>query len=68
VASPARSYCSMEDEPPASEGAQEASVRQVDPWMVETIREGSFCDTFAVAPEDTLGRKLYELVTNAVFA
>jgi hypothetical protein len=33
VASPARSYCSVEDEPPASEGAQEASVRQVDPWI-----------------------------------
>jgi PAS domain S-box-containing protein len=50
---------------------------EVDPLdIVETIREGlivldpdltvrfancSFCDTFAVAPEDTVGRKLYEL-------
>ena len=53
------------------------AVREVDPLdLVETIREGllvldpdltirfanrSFCDTFAVAPEDTVGRKLYEL-------
>jgi PAS domain-containing protein len=44
--------------------------------IVETIREGvlvldadltvrfanrSFCDTFAVAPEHTVGRKLYEI-------
>ena len=52
-------------------------MREVDPLdLVETIREGllvlepdltirfanrSFCDTFAVAPEDTVGRKLYEL-------
>jgi chemotaxis protein methyltransferase CheR len=52
-------------------------VHEVDPWdLVETVREGllvldsyltirfanrSFCDTFAVAPEDTVGRKLYEL-------
>lgn len=52
-------------------------MRDVDPLdLVETIREGllvlesdltvrfanrSFCDTFAVAPEDTVGRKLYEL-------
>jgi PAS domain S-box-containing protein len=52
-------------------------VRQVNPLdLVETIREGllvlepdltvlfanrSFCDIFAVAPEDTVGRKLYEL-------
>jgi two-component sensor histidine kinase len=52
-------------------------VREVDPLdLVETIREGllvlepdltvrfanrSFCDTFAVNPEDTIGRKLYEL-------
>ena len=52
-------------------------MREVDPLdLVETIREGllvldpdltvrfanrSFCDTFAVTPEDTVGRKLYEL-------
>ena len=52
-------------------------MRQVDPLdLVETVREGllvldsdltirfanrSFCDTFAVAPEDAVGRKLYEL-------
>jgi PAS domain-containing protein len=52
-------------------------MREVDPLdLVETIREGllvidpdltvrlanrSFCDTFAVTPEDTLGRKLHEL-------
>ena len=52
-------------------------MRDVDPLdLVETIREGllvlepdltvrfanrSFCDTFAVAREDTVGRKLYEL-------
>jgi hypothetical protein len=52
-------------------------VREVDPWdLVETLREsllaldsdltirfasGSLCDTFAVAPEDAVGRKLYEL-------
>ena len=52
-------------------------MREVDPLdLVETIREGllvldpdltirfanrSFCDTFAVAPEDTVGRKLYEI-------
>ena len=52
-------------------------MREVDPLdLVETIREGllvlesdltvrfanrSFCDTFEVAPEDTVGRKLYEL-------
>jgi PAS domain S-box-containing protein len=50
---------------------------EVDPLdLVETIREGplvldpdltvrfanrSFADTFAVSPEDTVGRKLYEL-------
>jgi PAS domain S-box-containing protein len=54
-----------------------AAMRGVRPLdIVETIREGilvldpdltirfanrSFCDTFAVAPEDTLGRKLYEI-------
>ena len=53
------------------------AVREVDPRdLVETLREGllvldsdltirfanrSFCDTFAVAPEDAVGRKLYEL-------
>jgi PAS domain S-box-containing protein len=52
-------------------------VREVDPLdLVETIREcllvlqpdltvrfanRSFCDTFAVTPEDTVGRKLHEL-------
>ena len=52
-------------------------MREVDPSdVVETIREGllvldpdltvrfvnrSFCDTFAVALEDTVGRKLYDL-------
>jgi PAS domain S-box-containing protein len=52
-------------------------VREVDPLdLVETIREGllvlepdltvrfanrSFCNIFAVAREDTVGRKLYEL-------
>jgi PAS domain S-box-containing protein len=53
------------------------AVREVDPLdIVETVREGllvldsdlairlanrSFCETFAVAPEDAVGRKLYEL-------
>jgi chemotaxis protein methyltransferase CheR len=57
--------------------AQDPAMREVDPLdLVETIREGllvlepdltirfanrSFCQTFAVAPEDTVGRKLYEL-------
>jgi PAS domain S-box-containing protein len=52
-------------------------LRQVDPLdLVETLREGllvlepdltvrfanrAFCETFAVTPEDTVGRKLYEL-------
>ena len=52
-------------------------MREVDPWdLVETVCEGLlvldsdltvrfanrfFCDTFAVAPEDAVGRKLYEL-------
>ena len=52
-------------------------MREIDPLdLVETIREGllvlepdltirfanrSFCRTFAVATEDTVGRKLYEL-------
>lgn len=52
-------------------------MRNVDPLdLVETIREGllvlepdltirfanrSFCSTFSVAPEDTVGRKVYEL-------
>jgi PAS domain S-box-containing protein len=52
-------------------------MRDVDPLdLVETIREGilvvepdltirfanrSFCNTFAVAPEHTVGRKLYEI-------
>jgi PAS domain S-box-containing protein len=52
-------------------------VREVDPLdIVETIREGllvlepdltirfanrAFCDKFAVAPEHTVGRKLYEI-------
>ena len=52
-------------------------MREVDPRdLVETLREGllvldsdltirfanrSFCDTFAVAPEDAVGRKFYEL-------
>jgi PAS domain S-box-containing protein len=53
------------------------AVREVDPWdLVETVREGllvldseltvrfanrSFCDKFAVAPDDAVGRKLHEL-------
>jgi len=52
-------------------------MREVDPLdLVETVREGLlvlepdltirfanrfFCDTFAVAPEATIGRKLYEI-------
>jgi len=52
-------------------------VSDVAPWdLVATVREGllvldsdlairfanrSFCDAFAVAPEDAVGRKLYEL-------
>lgn len=52
-------------------------MRDVDPLdLVETVREGllvlepdltirfanrAFCHTFAVTPEDTIGRKLYEL-------
>jgi chemotaxis protein methyltransferase CheR len=52
-------------------------MRNIDPLdLVETIREGllvldpdltirfanrSFCGTFAVAPEDTVGRRVYEL-------
>ena len=52
-------------------------MSEVDPWdLVETVREGllvldsdlticfanrSFCDTFAVGPEDAIGRRLYEL-------
>src|ERR1700688_4499157 len=52
-------------------------MREVDPLdLLETIREGllvlepdltirfanrSFCSTFAVAPEATIGRKLYEI-------
>jgi PAS domain-containing protein len=52
-------------------------VWEVDAYeLLETLREGllvlepdltvkfanrSFCRTFAVAPEDTIGRKLYEL-------
>ena len=52
-------------------------MREVDPLdIVETIREGllvlepdltidfanrAFCDKFSVAPEDTVGRKLYEI-------
>ncbi len=52
-------------------------MRGVKPLdIVETVREGilvldpdltirfanrSFCQTFAVAPEDTVGRKLYEI-------
>ena len=53
------------------------TMRDVDPLdLVETVREGllvlepdltvrfanrAFCNTFAVTPEDTIGRKLYEL-------
>jgi chemotaxis protein methyltransferase CheR len=56
---------------------QEPLVREFDPLeIVETVREGllvlepdltirfanrSFCDKFSVAPEHTVGRKLYEL-------
>ena len=52
-------------------------MSEVDPWdLVETVRAGllvldsdlticfanrSFCDTFAVGPEDAIGRRLYEL-------
>ena len=52
-------------------------MSEVDPLdLLETIREGllvidpdltvrfanrSFCDTFAVTPEETVGRKLYEI-------
>jgi chemotaxis protein methyltransferase CheR len=62
---------------PSLATAQEPPMREVDPLdLVETIREGllvlepdltvrfanrSFCNTFAVAREDTVGRKLYEL-------
>ena len=53
------------------------TMRDIDPLdLVETVREGllvlepdltirfanrAFCDTFAVTPEGTIGRKLYEL-------
>ena len=61
----------------SSEDCAGTSMRDVDPIdLVETIREGllvlesdltvrfanrSFCNTFAVAREETVGRKLYEL-------
>src|ERR1700730_15917080 len=57
--------------------ARAVTVRKVIPLdVVETIREGllvlepdltirfanrSFCQSFAIAPQDTVGRKLYEL-------
>ena len=72
-----RRWPPQQDRIPASEGAEEPAVREVDPLdLVETIREGllvldpdltvrfanrSFCDTFAVTLEDTVGRKLHEL-------
>jgi PAS domain S-box-containing protein len=56
---------------------REVDPGEVDPWdLVETVREGlvvldsdltirfanrSFCETFAVTPEDAVGRKLYEV-------
>jgi len=56
---------------------REVDPFEVDPWdLVETVREGllvldsdltvrfanrSFCHTFAVEPEDAVGRKLYEV-------
>jgi PAS domain S-box-containing protein len=56
---------------------REVGAIEVDPWdLVETVREGlllldsdltirfanrSFCHTFAVTPEDAVGRKLYEV-------
>jgi PAS domain-containing protein len=59
--------------PGIRKGAQEPAMREVDPLdLVETIREGmlvldpdltvqfanrSFGDTFAVTPEDTVGRE-----------
>jgi PAS domain S-box-containing protein len=62
---------------PSEGVAGAVALREVDPLdLVETIREcllvlepdltvrfanRSFCDTFAVAPEDTVGRKLHEL-------
>src|ERR1700681_4028190 len=62
---------------PAIRGAREPAMNEVDPLvLVETIRDGllvldpdltvrfanrSFCHTFAVAPEHTVGRKLYEI-------
>jgi PAS domain-containing protein len=61
-----------------------AAVLEIDPRdLVETVREGlpvldsdltvrfanrSFRDTFAVAPEDALGCKLYELAQLPDFA
>jgi PAS domain-containing protein len=52
-------------------------VSEVDPWdLMATVREGllvldsdltirfanrSFCDTFAVTPDDAVGQKLYEV-------
>jgi PAS domain S-box-containing protein len=52
-------------------------AREVDPWdLIATVREGllvldsdltirfanrSFCDTFAVTPDDAVGQKLYEV-------
>jgi chemotaxis protein methyltransferase CheR len=63
--------------PAAEEKQELLSMRDVNPLdLVETIREGllvlepdltvrfanrSFCDTFAVAREDTVGQKLYDL-------
>src|ERR1700677_4613096 len=53
------------------------AVAEVDPWeLMATVREGlvvldsdltirfanrSFCDTFAVKPDDAVGQKLYEV-------
>src|ERR1700730_15055180 len=63
--------------PDLRRSAGAAAMRDVNPLdLVETIREGilvlepdltirfanrSFCHTFAVAPEQTVGRKLYEI-------
>src|ERR1700688_2029413 len=66
-----------EDEPRLGGCVVAAAMRGFKPLdLVETIRDGllvlepdltirfanrSFCQTFAVAPEDTVGRKLYEI-------
>jgi PAS fold len=56
-----RSRCHARRQPNGSRGDDPRSILVLEPDLTIRFANRSFCHTFAVAPEHTVGRKLYEI-------